>query len=99
MSNRRFIDLAFVVALLLTAPKAFSQFTFENATLATGISQTCQSTIDVGGGVIVIDYDNDSWKYLYLPGGAQHDKLYKNIWNGTFTDVTDPTFAKHNNVT
>lgn len=85
------------IVFICLAQVVFAQFQFENATNSAKIDQTCQSVSDVGGGVVVVDFDNDGWEDLYLPGGVQLDKLYKNMGDGTFKDVTDPTFAKHNN--
>ena len=53
----------------------------------------------VGGGLAVIDYDNDGWMDIYLVNGGtvegirsktnkHRNVLYKNNRNGTFTDVT-----------
>ena len=51
-----------------------------------------------GGGVAVIDYDNDSWPDVYFPQGgtwaqsdrsaAAVDELFRNRGNGTFETVT-----------
>lgn len=48
-----------------------------------------------GCGVAVIDFDNDGWPDLFLPGGSRLDRapafsnrLYKNNRDGTFKDVT-----------
>lgn len=94
----KIVVATFVIIAIIFTRDAASQFKFENATNAAKINQTCQTVTDLGGGVIVIDYDNDGWEDLYLPGGAQLDKLYKNMGDGTFKDVTDPIFAKHNNL-
>ena len=53
----------------------------------------------VGGGLAVIDYDNDGWMDLYVVNGATIESaragnkrfssaLYRNNHDGTFTDVT-----------
>ena len=52
-----------------------------------------------GGGVAVLDYDGDSWPDLYLTQGCRwppqrdqtehRDRLYRNLGDGTFVDVTD----------
>jgi hypothetical protein len=53
----------------------------------------------VGGGIGVIDYNNDGWMDLYIVNGAtieelrsgkrkNHNVLYRNNGDGTFTDVT-----------
>jgi hypothetical protein len=47
--------------------------------------------IPVGGplyaGVAVIDFDNDGFEDLYIPGGLQMDALYRNNGDGTYTNV------------
>jgi hypothetical protein len=74
-----------------------AQFVFEDVTESTKIFQSCTPVADIGAGVIVLDLNNDGWEDLYLPGTVTADKLYENQKDGTFKDVTDPTFAKHNN--
>lgn len=41
-----------------------------------------------GGGVMVIDYNNDGWEDFFQSGGLFDSKLWKNN-HGTFEDVTD----------
>jgi thioredoxin-like negative regulator of GroEL len=51
-----------------------------------------------GGGVAVLDYDNDGWPDLYLTQGCHwphqaqdhryHDRLFRNLGTGRFRDVT-----------
>src|SRR5208283_1751631 len=54
----------------------------------------------LGGGVALLDYDNDGWLDIYLVNGLsyealsgkkppQHAALFHNNHDGTFTDVTD----------
>jgi len=50
----------------------------------------------IGCGCAFIDYDNDGWMDVFIPGGTRLDgdppgtttRLYKNNRDGTFTDVT-----------
>lgn len=54
----------------------------------------------VGGGLAVLDFDNDGWMDIYVPNGATIELvragkpgaggvLYRNNRDGTFTDVTE----------
>jgi len=54
----------------------------------------------MGGGVGLIDYDNDGWVDVFLVNGSTLEaeragnnkatsRLFRNNHNGTFTDVTD----------
>ncbi len=42
----------------------------------------------MGAAVAVFDYNNDGWQDIFLTGGLQPDKLFKNLGDGVFTDVT-----------
>ena len=44
----------------------------------------------IGGGLAVIDFDNDGWMDLFVVNGSVHrSALYRNNHDGTFTDVTE----------
>lgn len=56
----------------------------------------------IGGGITVIDYNNDGWMDLYIPNGSTitgrstaRGALYKNNGNGTFRDVTATAGITH----
>lgn len=54
-----------------------------------------QNVMKVGwGGICVIDYNNDGYDDLYLPGGDTSDALYSNNRDGTFTNVIAETGIK-----
>ena len=40
-----------------------------------------------GGGVAVIDYNNDGFEDLFIAGGAGPNGFYQNNGDGTFTDI------------
>ena len=40
-----------------------------------------------GGGVAVLDYNNDDFEDLYITGGMQEDQLLENLHDGTFKNV------------
>jgi len=54
-----------------------------------------------GGGIAVLDYDNDSWPDIYLTQGGNwpplsigtlnSNRLFRNLGNGSFEDVTSHT--------
>ncbi|MHB8862001.1 MAG: FG-GAP-like repeat-containing protein [Pirellulaceae bacterium] len=62
----------------------------------TGLKYLLES---MGGGIAVLDYDNDGWPDLFLPQGCElpfdperrtyRDRLYRNTGCGGFEDVTD----------
>ncbi len=69
------------------------QFQYDNG--AAGLKRIIET---IGGGVAVLDYDNDGWPDLYFPQGGPlpdeprnadaFDRLYRNLGDGTFRDVT-----------
>jgi len=82
-----------------TAEAAGIDFQYFNGTTATsGLGHILQAT---GGGIAVIDYDLDGWSDLYFvqsgpfpfqPGQTQYtNRLYRNLGNGQFEDVTAST--------
>ncbi|QCW99485.1 T9SS type A sorting domain-containing protein [Aggregatimonas sangjinii] len=42
----------------------------------------------MGGGVAIFDFNNDGFEDIYLTGGLEDDKLFENLGNGSFRDVT-----------
>ena len=42
-----------------------------------------------GGGAVVIDYDGDGFEDLFVAGGAEASRLYRNQGDGTFSDLTE----------
>lgn len=81
------------------APDVGIDFDYFNGTTATvGLVHILQAT---GGGVAVIDYDQDGWPDLYfvqsgpfpIHAGQTHytNRLYRNLGNGRFKDVTAST--------
>lgn len=53
----------------------------------------------MGGGVAIFDFNNDGFEDIYLTGGLQDDKLFENLGNGTFVDVTkNMRITQFNNV-
>ncbi|MDN5202169.1 CRTAC1 family protein [Fulvivirgaceae bacterium BMA10] len=76
--------------LCLFATITFSQPRFTDVTEEAGINhafRVFQGTF--GGGVAVLDYDNDGLEDLFIAGGLGRDYLYKNNGDGTFSDLTE----------
>ena len=76
----------FCLILLFCSGSILSQFT--DITAEAGLRHNCSSEILMGGGVAFIDYDNDGWQDLAFTGGDVADKLYRNLADGTFEDVS-----------
>ncbi|MEI8135403.1 MAG: FG-GAP-like repeat-containing protein [bacterium] len=88
----------FVLLLVLSifiSQRAIAQFKFQDVTEGSHIDQQSSGTENVGPGVIVFDVDNDGWDDLYLPGGQNNDKLYRNNHDGTFTDIATGDLQTH----
>ena len=79
------------------AAEAGLDFRYYNGTTATeGLGHILQTT---GGGIGVIDFDVDGWPDLYLCQGGlwdergdrstYRDRLFRNLGNGRFADVTE----------
>ncbi len=49
----------------------------------------------LGGGICVIDYDNDGYEDIYLTGGTEPDHFYKNNGDGTFKNIIQGTGLEH----
>ena len=56
---------------------------FEDVTAISGIFDTSSKSL----GVAMLDYDQDGWPDLLVANDTQPNKLYRNMRNGTFTDV------------
>lgn len=82
-------------AIRLVDQQASAQISFQHFNGPTEFKYLLES---LGGGVAVLDYDNDGWPDLYLPQGCripfdpanlEHtDRLYRNRGDGAFQDVT-----------
>jgi hypothetical protein len=88
LSSHRVFTSAFLISLLLLAAAAPAQITFKNITTQAGINILPVPVDEMGGGMVVIDYDKDGWEDLYCAGGEANDALYHNNHDGTFTDVS-----------
>jgi hypothetical protein len=53
-----------------------------------GLSHQFSSTSSMGGGVVVLDFNNDGFMDLYLPGGRLLDKLFLNVNGQLFSNIS-----------
>jgi len=73
----------------LNATICFSQNIYKDVTEDSGINHIYNVYQGLfGGGVSVIDFNNDGLDDLYITGGESGDKLYKNIGDGRFKDIS-----------
>lgn len=56
-----------------------------------GVSGVAIDPLIMAGGVAWLDYNNDRYPDLLLTNGTQATKLFRNNWDGTFTDVSEST--------
>ena len=82
MKNFRY----FVFFIFLLPTVANSQFLFHDATDEAKIYQQSGGTQNIGPGVVILDFNNDGWDDIYMAGGNDSDKLYRNNKDGTFTE-------------
>lgn len=79
--------MGFLLLFLSYSTVSYSQTTFSDVTSSIGIDHYHQ-TDDMGGGLAIFDYNNDTFPDIFYTGGFQRAALYKNNGDGTFTDVT-----------
>ncbi len=89
MTNHLIFKILWCISFVSSA---MAQGKFTDVTSDAGINHSFrvfQGTF--GGGVAVIDYNNDGWEDLFIAGGVGSDSFYENNGNGTFTNVTTAT--------
>jgi len=76
------------LAVFLTATHFVNAQVFSEKAGDLGVDHFAYDPNMIGGGVAVFDFNNDGFEDIYFTGGSNDDKLYENIGNGTFEDVT-----------
>lgn len=81
---KRLLTLLFILNNCIGIAQTFVEDAF-----TVGIDHVYHQELNMGGGVLFFDYDNDGWEDLYLTGGLAEDTLYKNKGDGTFQKITN----------
>ena len=82
------IALSILLVISCLSNKSLAQVQFEEVSFQSGIDHFQLNQMTFGGGVAVLDFDNDGWEDVYFTGGQNPDKLYRNLGNGQFSDVS-----------
>jgi len=61
---------------------------FREVSAAAGIETTAVDPLLMAGGVAWLDYNNDRFPDLIFTNGLEATRLFRNNWDGTFTDVS-----------
>lgn len=86
---RNLVTSSIIVLLAIIPNHLSAQLQFENISVLSNIDQAHTSVMYMGGGVAFFDYNNDGFDDIFLTGGTQSDRLYKNLGNLQFEDVTE----------
>ncbi|MEQ9302461.1 MAG: CRTAC1 family protein, partial [Marinoscillum sp.] len=86
-----------VILFFVVENSAFSQGLNEVST-DIGLNHLTISFDLVGGGIAFLDYNNDGFEDLAISGGGERDRLFRNLGDGKFLDVTDYAGLKHDEI-
>ncbi|TYA74763.1 FG-GAP-like repeat-containing protein [Seonamhaeicola marinus] len=82
------IHYLLIVLFYLTITHLQAQQIFIEKSDDLGINHYATDPNAMGGGVAIFDFNNDGFEDIYLIGGINDDKLYENMGDNTFKDVT-----------
>lgn len=77
------------IAVVLVGSGILAAQTFVDVTTVAGIDTRAIDAKIMAGGVVWFDYNNDRYPDLLFANGAASTRLYRNDWDGTFTDVSE----------
>lgn len=83
-------SLTIMWSVLLVLPALQGQ-TFQEVSQVAGISGRAVDPALMSGGIVWFDYNNDRYPDLLLLNGTRATRLYRNDWDGSFTDVSEST--------
>lgn len=84
ISFRLLFTCFYIVSALTTARAQYVDITQD-----LGISHTYINNDHIGGGVAIVDYNSDGWLDMVFTGGETPDRLFENLKNGQFQDVSE----------
>ncbi|TXF87927.1 T9SS type A sorting domain-containing protein [Neolewinella aurantiaca] len=83
--------LTVILIGVLAATSALPAQNFSEVSAAAGIDGQATDPVLMSGGVVWFDYNNDRYPDLLFLNGLQPTRLFRNNWNGSFTDVSEST--------
>jgi len=64
---------------------------FREISKSIGIGKATLDKNIMSGGIALIDYNNDLYLDIFVPGGENPNLLLRNNWDGTYSDVSEET--------
>ncbi|MEQ8924993.1 MAG: FG-GAP-like repeat-containing protein [Fulvivirga sp.] len=77
-----------IVFITFISIKSIGFAQLKEVSFEVGIEHLHNTPIEMGGGIVWFDYNNDGFIDLYITDAAYHDKLFENFGDGTFFDVS-----------
>lgn len=78
-----------LILVMFTLSGTLAAQIFMDVTDSAGIQTRAVDSKIMAGGVVWFDYDNDRYPDLLFANGTASCRLYRNNWDGTFTDVSE----------
>ena len=78
----------FLLISALLACQLMAQTTFSNRASELGFQHSHDIMVQMGGGVVIFDFNNDQLEDVFLTGGNSISALYQNVGNDSFVDIT-----------
>lgn len=77
----------FAIFFTILSTSLYSQ-NYKEVSKEIGVDHLFVNALMMGGGVAVLDIDNDGWLDMFICGGLLNDRLYRNDGTGKFEDVS-----------